>query len=1043
MSLPSILNEKEYVEEPLLRHLKKMGWDVIRAGEEGKYDPLVTLRETFDEVIIESELKAALLNINPWLEKNQLPDLIRELTAAPSTGLIDANRWVLEKITCNTSADNRKTGKKSDTVRYLDYSDIARETAGGRKNRYLAISQFKVKVPGTEKHIIPDIVLFVNGLPLVVIECKSPQIADPKGEAVTQLLRYQNRRGEMKEGNQRLFWFNQFVVATTRQTAAYSTITGEFEHFIEWKDPHPFSLADIEPDGGIITSQDVLVQGMLHPSNILDIIQSFTIFRENDKGKLIKIVPRYQQYRAVRKIVSGLISGKSAFEKGGTIWHTQGSGKSLTMMFLVRKMYRIPELAGYKVVFITDRNDLEKQLSETARSVGYTINVAKKIETLKKYLRTDTPDLVMGMIHKFQEREFLHEFPLLNTSERILILIDEAHRTQYKLLGANLQKSLPHAVKIAFTGTPIAKTEETFGRYIDMYGIKEGVLDGVTVEIVYEGRTHSGEISDREAMNKRFEDVFPHIDDEERKTILNKYTWRGYLEAEETISDKARDMLDHYTQHILPNGFKAQVVVVSREAAYRYKKAFDRLLVGKIEAIRRGNPQNRILPTLERLKAEAVFSSGGENEKEHLKAFTNETDHERIIKSFKMPFDAESEEGIPGDVGILIVQSMLLTGFDAPIEQVMYLDNVIKNHNLLQAIARVNRMEKNKNCGFVVDYVGVARHLREALDAYHNKDIEQVLEVLKQDTTDVDELKYTVLEINEFAKKLGAKGISDCDTILDELVDEETRNDFIALFKKLTKVIDRVLPNPEALKYLQELKLMSFISLTAQNRYRDAKFSLRDVSNKIRDIIDEYLIGRGVDPKIPPLPIFSEEFKKQIKSKKSSRAEAEELRHGIQQYINTHKEEDPEYFERLGEKLARLIEEYKNQWDNLAQELEALIEELRKGREGEETFGFDLKKEMPFLGLLKKEIFEVKDLSDLKAEEIDALISATRDIIERIKTDTGIVDFWNNQTQQKQLRTFIASHLLTVFKRRAMPKRKELSQKLLELSYYIYGKGSL
>jgi type I restriction enzyme R subunit len=1033
-------NELDYVEEPLLKHLEKLGWTILQAGEAGKYDPSVTRRESFDEVFLEKELCEALKTINPWLEENQIPDLIRELTASPSNNLMDANRWVLEKLTGNTSADNRKTGKKSDTVRYIDFTDIGKEAPGGRKNRYLAVSQFKVKVPGTEKHVIPDIVLFVNGLPLVVIECKSPSIADPMGEAVIQLLRYQNRRGEMQEGNPRLFWFNQMVVATTRQTARYSTISGEFEHFTEWKDPFPFALSDIEPDGGSVSSQDILTQGMLHPCNLLDIIQSFTIYMENDKGRLIKVIPRYQQYRAVRKIIRGLLSGKSAFEKGGTVWHTQGSGKSLTMMFVVRKMYKVAQLAGYKVVFITDRTDLENQLSETARSIGYTVHVAGKIEALKNYLRSNTPDLVMGMIHKFQEREFTHEFPLLNNSDKILVLIDEAHRTQYKLLGANLQKSLPNAIKIGFTGTPIEKTEQTFGRYIDMYGIREGVLDGVTVEIVYEGRTHSGEITDREAMNQRFEDVFPNIDNEQRKLILGKYTWKGYLEAGETINDKAADMLDHYIKHILPNGFKAQVVVVSREAAVRYKQAFDRHIADTIEQMRREDPNNPVLYLLKKLKAETVFS-GSENDPEHLKPYINENDHERIIKSFKLPFDKTGEDEISGDVGILIVQSMLLTGFDAPMEQVMYLDNVIKNHNLLQAIARVNRVEKNKNCGFVVDYVGVARHLREALDAYEEKDIDDTLTVLKQDTTDIDDLKYTVLEIHEFVKKLDAAGLTDTDTIIDELVDEETRNDFIALFKKLTKAIDRVLPKPEALKYLTELKLMSFISQTAQNRYRDSKLSLRDISKKIRDIIDEYLIGQGVDPRIPPLPIFSEEFKQETGKKKSPRAKAEELTHGIREYINRHKEEDPEYFERISEKLAQLLEEYKNNWDELAKELEELLEELRRGREGEETFGFDLKKEMPFLGMLKKEIFEVKDLSELSPEDIDNLINATRDIIERVKTDTGIVDFWNNQTRQKQLRTFIASQLLSVFKTRAMPKRKELSQKLLELTYYIYGKA--
>ena len=220
-----------------------------------------------------------------------------------------------------------------------------------------------MNIPGTENHIIPDIVLFVNGLPGVV-ECKSAYLPDPIGEAVEQLMRYQNRRGDTKEGNEKLFWYNQFLVATSRQICRYSSITGEFEHFIEWKDPYPFKLSDIDLEGSEASpsSQHLFVQGVLATRNFLDIVRSFIIFQDGPKGKLIKVLPRYQQYRAVLKILDRLKSSKSPAEKGGIVWHTQGSGKSLTMMMAVRKMYRDRELSGYKTVFITDRTDLEKQL---------------------------------------------------------------------------------------------------------------------------------------------------------------------------------------------------------------------------------------------------------------------------------------------------------------------------------------------------------------------------------------------------------------------------------------------------------------------------------------------------------------------------------------------------------------------------------------------------------------------------------------------------------------------------------------------------------
>lgn len=1026
------LNELQYVEEPFLRHLERLGWKIIRGD---KYNPSVPLREGFHEVVIEKEMLESIKRINPWLEDDQISEVVRRITVPESNNLLEANREILDMLLENTSAENRKTGDRSETVRFIDFRDP-------ENNSFLAISQFKVNIPGTEKHIIPDIVLFVNGLPLVVVECKSPYIADPMSEAVTQLLRYSNRRGE-KEGNEKLFWYNQFMIGTFRQAARYSTITGEFEHFVEWKDPYPYKLSDIDTDGSeVVNSQHIMIQGMLSKQNLLDIVQSFTLFREDSRGRMIKIVPRYHQYRAVLKTIERLKSSMAPADKGGIIWHTQGSGKSLTMMFTVRKMYRDPELSRYKVVFITDRNDLEKQLRNTARSVGYTINVAHSIEILKGYLRTDTPDLVMGMIHKFQERELEQAFPVLNNSDRILVMVDEAHRTQYKFLGANLRKSLPNSAKIAFTGTPIDKTETTFGDYIDKYSIRRSVEDGVTVEIIYEGRTHRGKISDKEAMNERFEDVFSYLDAETRQLILGRYTWKAYLESEEVIWEKARDMLEHYLTHVFPNGFKAQVVAVSRLAAIRYKLALDEALREKIEYYRIHKDEKMDIERLEKMKV-AVVISGTANDDPSYHPYTDENEHDRAIESFKLPFGKTSDSGVSGDVGIIVVQSMLLTGFDAPIEQVMYLDDVIKDHNLMQAIARVNRVEHNKECGFVVDYVGITRRLREALALFDAKDVDEMLQVIKSDSSDIDNLKYSHVQIQEFFRKYDISDIKDVDECVDILADEETRNEFMALFNTFTRCMDRVLPKVEALEYANDLKTISFISQSARNRYRDEKLSLKDVSQKIRNIVDEYLISLGVDPKIPPFPIFSDKFKMRIRQASSDKARSEEIVSAIKEHISLHQEEDPELYERFSDKLERLLEEYKENWEHLAKELEKLLGEIEEGRLGEESFGLNPRTEMPFLGLLKNEIFEVKNIMDLEVQQVDLLVQTTRDILEIVRGEIKLVDFWDNYTAQKKLRSFIASHLLEAFKnnekiRKNMDIRNAITQKVMELSFHLH-----
>jgi len=1046
------LDEEHYVESSFLAQLQRLGWKIYRQNKDNPEDVKeiltfnsngepdfgvnIKFRESFREVILENALKASIKRINQWIEEDQVNEVIRKITIPQANSLLEVNREIHELILENTSvSENRKTGERSPTVRFIDFKNP-------ENNTFIAISQFKVNVLGTEKHIIPDIVLFVNGLPLVVIECKSPTISDPINEAINQLMRYSNKRGA-REGNEKLFYYNLFMIATSKQIAKYGTITAESEHFYEWKDPYPYSISDINPDKSTVTSQEVLVQGVLSKNNLLDIIHTFTLFVDDPKGGIIKIVPRYQQFRAVKKIVKKVKEGKTPEEKGGIVWHTQGSGKSLTMMQTVRAFYHDIELSKFKIVFITDREQLEKQLKETSRSVGFTIQHAGSIEKLKELLKTDTPDLIMAMIHKFQEREFNTDFPLLNQSPNILVIIDEAHRTQYNLLGANLRRALPNSVKIAFTGTPIEKTELTFKDYIDKYGIKQSVQDGVTVEIVYEGRTHSAVLSNEEAANKKFEDVFSVVDDSEKNKIMGRYTRKAYLEAEEVIKDKAKDMVEHYINHVFPNGFKAQVVAVSRLAAIRYKNAIEEALKEKISLLEKDMSYKIDIETLKKLRV-AVVISGNLNDDPNIykKEYTDPHEHDKNIKSFKMPFDKTDENGISGDVGFIVVNEMLITGFDAPLEQVMYLDNIIKDHNLLQAIARVNRAYKNKSCGFVVDYVGVLKNLKESLAIYADEDIEEISQVVVNEAKSKDELKYFHNQLEEFFKKYKIDNWREnFEDGIELLVDEEVRNEFISCVREFQRVIDKVLPDPEASKYLNDLKIVNFIKESARNRYRDDKLSIKDISKKVREIVEEYLISKGVDPKIPPIPLLEDNFIAEVKKKKIPKAQAQELKSAIEEHISKHSEEDPEFYERFSDRLNRVLEEYKENWELLAQELEIIRNNIKQGRESEDTFGFEPKKEMPFFGLLKQEIYGKKSTKELSDEEIDFLVELTRDIIEIIKREIQVVDFWESFTKQKRVKSHIINQLLNTKNNTLFVKRNEIAQKLLELSSHVYGKN--
>lgn len=937
------------------------------------------------------------------MEDDQVEEVVNRITKLPRSSLIEANQAVLDLLLENTSvSENRKTKERSPTVRYIDFKEPT-------NNNYTAISQFKVRILGTEHHIYPDITLFINGLPVVVIECKSPKRKEPIPEAINQLLRYSEQRGESKEGNKSLFYYNQFVVATCRNQCKFGTITAHIEKFFfRWTDPYPKTVDEIGPKGRSPNDQVRLIQGMIDKENILSLIKTYTLFTQNEKGQTIKIVGRYQQFRAVKKIIERLEKGKNKLQRGGIIWHTQGSGKSLTMMFTVREMYAKPKMRDWKIVFITDRTQLEGQLSDTSKSIGRTVKVAKSIRKLKELLSNPSSDLVMGMIHKFQERDLDEVFPELNPSPKILIMVDEAHRTQYNKLGANLDKALPEATYIAYTGTPIDKTEKKFKDYIDKYSMRQSIEDGVTLEIVYEGRTQKGGVGDKKAMDRRFADIFSDYNIVERLQILRYGSRQAYLEAKETIAEKAKDIVNHYVYQVFPNGFKAQVVACSREAAVRYKEAIDKSLTEKIIELEKNNPYFIDIKLLKKLKT-AVVISGVQNDKPHIKKHTDENKHKKDIRSFKLAYGAE-EEGIKGDVGIIIVNQMLITGFNAPLEQVMYLDQVIKAHNLLQAVTRVNRVaDEKKEKGFVVDYVGVGHHLKEALDVFYEREQKEILDSFENEEDEINELKLVHQKLWDFIKKHGIKDLSDYDTIYDLFYDEDMRFEFIEKFRKFVKALNVVFPKKEALDYLLDFKKFSELNVLASKHLRDNRLSMKGVPDKLRVIADEYLISKGINQKIPPISIIDEKFQNNVKKIKRKRTKAAEVEHAIRHHIREKYDEDPELYASFSDILEEILKKFKNNWDKAYEKLEELREKI-KNADKEPTYGLDRKKQIPFFRILKKEIYGDKRLS---GEEISTLVDLTQNLYLNIERELKLTDFWDNIPAINRLKGELQSLLLS------------------------------
>lgn len=1039
------MNELDSVERPLMEQLIGLGWntgdnEVLQL--EMQQTPEQSYRKTFSEVVLQPKLREALKNINSFLTEPQLDETIRKITSFSKSSLLENNQHVLELLLENTTVSkNELTGELSPTVRFVDFTTP-------ENNIFTAISQFKTHVPGTDHHIIPDVTLFINGLPVVVIEAKSPKVKEPIPEAIDQLMRYSEQRGHNGEGNKELFYYNQFIITTCRTEAKFGTIsTHTPKYFYRWTDPYPYDLDELAHGKSAPNDQQRIVAGMLDRKNLLDIIRVFTIFKVDDKGKKIKVVGRYQQFRAVKLATKRLIDGKNPLERGGIIWHTQGSGKSLTMMFMVREMKLLRKLLSWKVIFITDRTQLEEQLGETGQSVGFTIRTANYInpktnpngESLKELIANDNSDLIMAMIHKFQENgedlKGLELFPELNSSSNILIMTDEAHRSQYSILAANLDRAMPNATSIGFTGTPTGKTEKKYKDYIDQYTMRQAIDDGVTLEIVYQGFTNNAEVVDGKGMDKRFEDVFSEYNLTERLQILGFGSRDAYLEAIETIIAKAKSMVDHYVGQIYPNYFKAQIVANSREACTRYKAAIDSALKGKIAELVIDNPMNVDIELLRALET-AVVISGSHNDLPHIKAFTNKRYHKKAIKRFKLPFreNDEDDNTINGNVGIIIVQNMLLTGFDAPVEQVLYMDRVMIEHNLLQTIARVNRIgPEGKEKGFVVDYIGIGHHLKRAIDTYDEKEKQEILGCLSDDDAELKDLKDKHEAIWEFLKKNGLEDFEDIDAFYDVFYDEDIRFEYLSLYKKLTTSFNNVLPRKEALDYLNDWRSFTEINTLANTHFRDGRFSMKGIPPKLRAIADEFLKSKGIEELVKPISIIADDFQKNVKSKKRDKTKAAEVEHAVRHYIDINLDEDPELFASFSEALELILIQFKGNWKAIYEELEKLREKI-KNREKEETYGLDRKKQMPFFRIFKKELYDNRELTE---DEIAQNVNLTQHVFNLVAIELKMTGFWDSVPAQNRLKAelqklFISSDFSKLSN--IVKNRKAITSRVMEVA---------
>jgi type I restriction enzyme, R subunit len=900
--------EWHFAERPTIEHLKAMGYGFVAPADHA------ALREGENQVLFRPQLIEALMRIN-GIDRASAEAAYGELAA-----ISDDEAWL--KVLRGDYA-RKVTGQETrQTLRVIDFLEPG-------NNHFSVTHQLRVKAENTRK---PDVVVYVNGIPLVVIEAKSPlNVKDKTGEAFEQIRQYER-------DIPRLFFSNVFNIVTDGALVLYGATGSGSKYYAEWRDPWPKVEADFP---------DTLAKGLwclLEPSRLLDLIAHYVVFEKTETGTIKKIC-RYQQFRAVNRIVERVIEGK---HRQGLIWHTQGSGKSLTMVFAALKLkthrtIQSEQLTNPNILVLTDRVDLHSQISGTFVACGLPNPTAiESIKDLHALIRSGKDGhTALSTIFKFQGSK-----EAIANSENWIVMVDEAHRTQEKDLGAYLRSTLPHARFFGFTGTPVKKddknTYENFGvpgeGYLDKYGIDDAVADGATVPIYYTGRKTDWHI-DEAKIDILFDTWFAELDDDK----LNDIKKRG-VQIEDLVKHPRRieliayDIWTHFKQYARPDGFKAQIVAIDREAVILYKQALTKVIAEDLKA--EGVKPAEALARADAISA-CIYSINQEDSK------PSEDAHKQAIRTeLKAHYlDAEAEKlakkafGRKGeDPQFMIVCDKLLTGFDCPIESVMYLDKPLKEHGLLQAIARTNRVsDARKRNGLIVDYIGVSGHLEEALSSYRADDVKNamrdlddlrnqlraahsavaaLMKPLKRKASDKDALKA---EYDAFVKLLGTE---------DKWFDFKAKaRSFIALYETLS-------PDPSVLEFTADLKwVANFLLYGTQHFEKRQAFDQMNYSEKIREMLEKHLeaTGLSITVKLRHItdPDFWEDFDPTAKTEEDLMTAAIRKTTELRKTVTERIDDSPHQYGKFSERLRQLLEKLESAQLSWSEKLKA-AEELAK-----------------------------------------------------------------------------------------------------------------
>ena len=1024
------INEDNISKLPALHLLQNLGWQYLTPKE-----ALELRGSKLSNVLLEGVLVPWLRKHNkvrykdreyPFTEGNILSAL-QALKEIPFDGLIRTNEKIYDLLCLGKSLQQSVNGDiKSFTLHYIDWERP-------ENNVYHVTEEFAVERTGSHQTRRPDIVLFVNGIPLCVIECKSPHIKDPMSEAISQHIRNQK-----DDEIPKLFLYSQLLLAISKNEAKYATTGTPAKFWSVWREEGSKKdkeksenelqqLANIplteeqidklfiknewivrdEPEayGTLqrqVTEQDRALYALCRPERLLELTHRFILFDGGDKK-----IARYQQYFCVKKIMERIrVRDRKGRRQGGVVWHTQGSGKSLTMVFLAKSIALSKDIPDYKIILVTDRVDLDDQIYKTFYHCGKEVEQAKTGKHLSEMLKSNKQRIITTIIDKFDAAVGRHA--VRNEDPNIFVLVDESHRGQYGPRHAKMRRVLPNACYIGFTGTPIMKkdknTVEKFGGIIDTYTIDRAVADEAVVPLLYEGR-HVTQKVDSESIDAWFDRITEGLTKEQAADLKKKFSTTDQLnKAAQKVMRIAWDVSEHFRDNWQGTGFKGQLVAQDKATALLYKKYLDEFGMVSSEVL--------ISAPDEREGEEDLYE---ENKREvqrfwkkTMQKYGNEREYNKqVINAFK---HADHPE-------IIIVVDKLLTGFDEPRNTILYLTRKLKDHTLLQAIARVNRLCEGKEFGYILDYRGVLENLDHALDLYSAlpefdaKDIKDILTDVSEPISTLPQ-KHSVLW-DTFKEVKNRQDEEEYELLL---ADAALRTKFYERLSAFSRTLAIALSSvkfleetpPEKInRYRADLKFFSKLRASVRRRYAEV-VDFAEYEPKIQKLLDTH-VGTGEIEQITPLVnIFDQDaFAREIEKLPGAAAKADTIAHRTSRTIHERMQEDPAFYRRFSELLEATIRAFHEKRIKSAEYLKKVTEIMnavlnRTGdRIPEKLKDHDVAK--AYFGVIK----EVFERFDTKKDDFENALADIALAIDQIIERNRIVQWVNNLDVQNRMRTEI------------------------------------